>query len=201
MSDILKFEFDFEEVFEGVKQGVIRELAEVNFDNASNQVKNELKSEIKNKIYLTYRDENEIKNEIKEEIKDKVFKTLINDVSGKYLNQFNSYIETQLTKNPERLDKLELDIRNKVSRDLYDRLYESIQYEMDNKIKIIIAQFVSNLGGNNLKIDNTNNMITKEEYDELLKRSNELEALEQGGVDDWEWYGESLRNYFGKNNE
>ena len=34
MSTPLKFEFDFEEVFEGIKQGVIRELEEMNFDAA-----------------------------------------------------------------------------------------------------------------------------------------------------------------------
>lgn len=29
-------------------------------------------------------------------------------------------------------------------------------------------------------------------YSELLKRERELEALEAGGVDNWEWYSESL---------
>jgi hypothetical protein len=39
-------------------------------------------------------------------------------------------------------------------------------------------------------------IITKEEYDNLVHRSETLEALEQGGVDNWEWYGDSIKQYF-----
>lgn len=35
--------------------------------------------------------------------------------------------------------------------------------------------------------------ITMKEYNELLKRDEILTALEAGGVDNWEWYGESLK--------
>lgn len=35
--------------------------------------------------------------------------------------------------------------------------------------------------------------ITTGEYDELLKRDEILTALEAGGVDNWEWYSESLK--------
>ena len=49
MGNKLKFEFDFDEVFEGIKQGVIRELSEMEFDaardSAIRQVKDEVKSE------------------------------------------------------------------------------------------------------------------------------------------------------------
>jgi hypothetical protein len=34
--------------------------------------------------------------------------------------------------------------------------------------------------------------ITKEEYVKLLKRDEELSFLEAGGVDNWEWYEDSL---------
>lgn len=34
--------------------------------------------------------------------------------------------------------------------------------------------------------------ITKEEYISLLKQEVRLNMLENGGVDNWEWYGESL---------
>ena len=34
--------------------------------------------------------------------------------------------------------------------------------------------------------------ITKEEYFRLKKSELELNRLENGGVDNWEWYGESL---------
>lgn len=34
--------------------------------------------------------------------------------------------------------------------------------------------------------------ITKTEYDKLLNAAEKLARLERGGVDNWEWYGESL---------
>jgi hypothetical protein len=34
--------------------------------------------------------------------------------------------------------------------------------------------------------------ITKKEYESLLRDRDILAALESGGVDNWEWYGESL---------
>lgn len=40
--------------------------------------------------------------------------------------------------------------------------------------------------------------ISQQQYDELVQRSEILAALEQGGVDNWEWYGQSLKDYFGE---
>ena len=37
--------------------------------------------------------------------------------------------------------------------------------------------------------------ITKEEYDRLIYRDLKLEALEAGGVDNWEWYDDSLEDF------
>lgn len=34
--------------------------------------------------------------------------------------------------------------------------------------------------------------ISKREYDNLLKAQRKLQALENGGVDNWEWYSEAL---------
>lgn len=34
--------------------------------------------------------------------------------------------------------------------------------------------------------------ISKKHYEELLKSERELNALHAGGVDNWEWYSESL---------
>ena len=73
MDTKLKFEFDFDEVFEGIKQGVIRELEEMNFNAVKDNVVNQVKTEIKSKIALTYSDERELKDEIKNEIKEKVY--------------------------------------------------------------------------------------------------------------------------------
>jgi hypothetical protein len=37
--------------------------------------------------------------------------------------------------------------------------------------------------------------ITQKEYKSLLKSKDELQALEDGGVDNWSWYGESLEAF------
>lgn len=38
--------------------------------------------------------------------------------------------------------------------------------------------------------------IDDKEYARLLKAERKLSALEAGGVDNWEWYSESLKKYF-----
>lgn len=43
----------------------------------------------------------------------------------------------------------------------------------------------------NIIVDNETS-ISREEYDNLCRRDRILTALENGGVDNWEWYGESL---------
>ena len=39
--------------------------------------------------------------------------------------------------------------------------------------------------------------ILKSEYESLLRDAKLLMALENGGVDNWEWYGEAYREAFG----
>lgn len=196
MSTPLKFEFDFDEVFEGIKQGVIRELAETNFESAKDTAINQIKSEIKEKIRLTYRDELELKDEIKREIKERVFDSLIKEVNGKYLDQFNEYIGKQLTKNPDRLRDLTDGIKTELSEQLYDDLYHSIRNEITEKVKNTTSQLCDLIGGNSVRIQGSEKIISKEEYEELVGRDKTLTALEAGGVDNWEWYDESLRQYY-----
>lgn len=38
--------------------------------------------------------------------------------------------------------------------------------------------------------------ISKSEYNNLVRDSKMLCALQSGGVDNWEWYGESLKDFF-----
>lgn len=38
--------------------------------------------------------------------------------------------------------------------------------------------------------------IPKSEYDSLVRSSRMLAALEAGGVDNWEWYSESLSEFW-----
>lgn len=37
--------------------------------------------------------------------------------------------------------------------------------------------------------------ITKKEYDRLISDSFALQCLEAGGVDNWKWYSESLKDW------
>lgn len=196
MGTPLKFEFDFDEVFEGIKQGVIRELTETNFDEAKESAINQIKSEVKGKIAFTYSDEYALKDEIKKEIKEKVFEKLIKDIDDKYLEQFEDYIESQLTKNPERLEQLKREIKDGLTENLYDDLYRSIKEEVTGQVKETIAQLCDLIGGNSVKVEGSDRTISKKEYEELLDRNRKLSALEAGGVDNWEWYGESLSQYY-----
>lgn len=198
MSTPLKFEFDFDEVFEGIKQGIIRELAEANFDAAKDTAINQVKSEVKSKVALTYKDEYELKDEIKKEIKERVFESLIKEVNGKYLNQFDSYIETQLSKNPDRLEILIRTIKDELSEKLYDDLYNPIRNEVIGQVRDTTAQLCNLIGGNSVKVKGSNKTISKEEYEDLLDRDRKLSALEAGGVDNWEWYSDSLAQYYGE---
>lgn len=191
MSNNFKFEFDFDEVLEGVKQGVIRELSETNFEVAKNNVINQLKSEIKNEIRLTYNDEHELKNEIKKEVKDQVFGNLLTEAKTEYKKLYGDYFNKQL---PKELDNAESEatqeIKSRTVKKLYDDLYSGIQYEMNKNMKNVIAQLVNNLGGSNMKLEGTDKMITIEEYEELLHRNRILNILEQRGVDNWDGYGD-----------
>ena len=40
--------------------------------------------------------------------------------------------------------------------------------------------------------------IKKSEYEELIKDSFKLQCLENGGVDNWQWYSESLTEWYKK---
>ncbi len=196
MSTPLKFEFDFDEVFEGIKQGVIRELEEMNFDAAKDNVINQIKSEIKSKIELTYSDERELKDEIKNEIKERVYDSIIKEVGDKYVDKFNDYVENQLSKNPERLSSLQNIIKREVSENLYEDLYGSIRNEVIGQVKDATTQLCNLIGNNSVKVKDSNKTISKEEYEDLLDRDRKLSALEAGGVDNWKWYGESLAQYY-----
>ena len=192
MGNSLKFEFDFDEVFEGIKQGVIRELEEMEFDTARSEVIRQTKDEVKKEIALTWGDKSQLKDEIKAEIKERVFDELIKDTRERYASQFKDYIDNELTKNDGRLKELRRDVISSVSEQLYDDLYRSIRQD----IKTQMDQILTMMSGNGFRIQGSNQVISKEEYDELLDRDRKLSALEAGGVDNWEWYGESLSQYY-----
>ena len=173
-----------------------RELEEMNFDAAKDNAINQIKSEIKSKIELTYSDERELKDEIKNEIKERVYDSIIKEVGDKYADKFNDYVENQLSKNPERLSSLQNIIKCEVSENLYENLYSSIRNEVIGQVKDATTQLCNLIGNNSVKVKDSNKTISKEEYEDLLDRDRKLSALEAGGVDNWEWYGESLAQYY-----
>ena len=41
--------------------------------------------------------------------------------------------------------------------------------------------------------------LTQEEWDKIQRSLSKLDALEAGGVDSWEWYDDSLKDWFKEN--
>ena len=48
----------------------------------------------------------------------------------------------------------------------------------------------------NIELKDTEIVILKSEYEALMRCQLILDALYAGGVDNWEWYDESLRDLF-----
>ena len=197
MGNSLKFEFDFDEVFEGIKQGVIREVSEMEFDAARDTAIRQIKDEVKKEIDLTWGDKSQLKEDIKSEIKDKVFGELIREVQGRYTTQFENYVSEQLSKSPDRLKEIRNEIVRTTSDSLFNMLYRSIRED----IQLQISSILNAISGQGIRIQGGSHTISKEEYEELLDRDRKLSALEAGGVDNWEWYGESLSQYYDEEEE
>jgi len=43
--------------------------------------------------------------------------------------------------------------------------------------------------------------ITRKEYNQLLEDSDKLRCLENSGVDNWEWYGEAMKEFYAEQEE
>lgn len=202
MSTALKFEFDFDEVFEGIKLGVIKEMSEMTFDGITSSAISEVKTEMKNKISLTYKDEYELKDEIKKEIKEKIYQKLVEDIKDDYKKKYEDAFSKDITNAFDRAeDEIVDELKFQVADKLYINLYSEIKNDVKSKINSSVSELINAVTGNNIKVKDTQNIVTKEEYDKLLHRNEVLTALENGGVDNWEWYGESLENYFGKDRD
>ena len=119
MSTALKFEFDFEEVFEGIKLGVIKEMSEATFDDITTSAINQVKNEMKNKISLTYKDEYEIRDEIKKEIKEKVYQKLITEIKAEYKKKYEDAFSKDVT---NALDLAEEEIMDEIKSETIDKL-------------------------------------------------------------------------------
>lgn len=99
--------------------------------------------------------------------------------------------EKRLSNNKSEISKMDAIVENRkalteiVIKD-YDKLKEDIS-ALESRKKLIIVD-------SEVKIEYS-------EYKKLLKRDEKLTALENGGVDNWEWYSESLKNYFENDND
>lgn len=197
MGNKLKFEFDFDEVLEGIKQGVIRELSEMEFSAARDTVIRQVKDEVKREVTICYSDTSQLKDEIKKEVKDKVFNELIKEIHERYVSQFEKYISEQLAKNPDRLKEMRKEIVRTTSDELYNSLYRSIRQDIQSQVNDLLNA----ISGCGVRVQGSNHTISKEEYEELLDRDRKLTALENGGVDNWEWYDESLTRFYDNEEE
>lgn len=198
MSNNLKFEFDFDEVIEGIKLGVMKELTDVTYDNIEKGIIEQSKRELVNHFKLEWNEQFDIKKEIKNEVKDKVFNSIIDDIKAEQKKQINEIKDKTLICSENSIKDLEDEIIEEAVNRLYGNLVEKTQKQINKKLEQFTSKFINNFGGNNIVVLNGDNQeyITKEEYDELIHRNEILEALEQGGVDNWEWYGESINQYF-----
>ena len=180
----LKFEFDFDDVFKGIQAGVIRELAEYDFQATADSVIRDLKSGLKEEIRLSYSNIADVKREVKDEIKEKVYDEVLKETKEKYLTQFEDYIEEQLLKNPDRLSCLSNEIKRDVVEELYKDLYSDVRREIQGKLNDVLNA----ISGTGVKVAGSNLTLSQEEYEELLESDKMLSALERAGVDNWEGY-------------
>lgn len=180
----LKFEFDFEDVFKGIQAGVVRELAEYDFQATADTVIRDLKSGLNKEIRLSYSDIADVKKEVKDEIKERVYEEVLKETKEKYLTQFEYYIEEQLLKNPDRLESLTKQIKQEAIEELYKDLYSSVRSDIKDKLDSVLNA----ISGTGVEVAGSNLTLSQEEYEELLKSDKMLSALERAGVDNWEGY-------------
>lgn len=192
----LKFEFDCDEVLEGIKQGIIREFADMDFDIFKDEILQNIKNDVEKKLGLQYSDVSELKRQIKEEIKAEVFKKIMKDVHENYRSKFEKYIDDEMAENETRVLEMLDEIKADLSEKLYDELYSEIRWEVREKVSDTVTKLADLASGNTIKIQGSEETILAEKYKELLKRDKMLRALEAGGVDNWEWYDASLSQYY-----
>lgn len=93
--------------------------------------------------------------------------------------------EKQLSDNKEEIRKIDAIVENRKSlTEIVIKDYEKLEADikaMESQKKLIIVD--------------SEVKISYADYQELLDRNEKLTALENGGVDNWEWYSESLKNY------
>jgi len=184
MSNIMKFEFDFDEVLEGIKQGVIRELSEID----TQAVLSDVKSELKRDFGMTWEDKHKVKTEINEYIKEGVLQSIKDDIIQQNKKEMKQVIDDIVADRDEYLTIIRAEIISDTTNELVSSLRREIQSKVNQEVQGIVFKMFNNVGLNNIKVADTGITITEEEYKKLQDKEIFLEALEQEGVDNWEGY-------------
>lgn len=197
----MHFEFDWDEVFEGIKQGVIRELSEANFDTIVNLAINDVKNELRNKIRLTYSDESQIREEIKKEIKDKVWLTLIQETKNQYSDMLLNKYRERFIDDDKELNDIKRQVIWELKEELYHNIYSEIKTSVVYDTKERLYKSIDEFLGRLISVENSNQTISQEEYEELCDASGKFYALERWGVDNWSGYDDAMNEFHNDNGE
>lgn len=197
----IKFEFDCDEVFEGIKAGVIKELSESSYDEIRSKAVNEIKNKIVSEINLDYSELRKLKDDVMADIQNKIHKEIITEVKQGQMAKIQQLADSALLSEKGFMRDLSDKIVIGASNTLYENLKWSIEQDVKSKVNAFIHKLTSSIADTQVKVSGSKKTITKKEYEELVERSEKLEALEQGGVDNWTWYEDSLRQYFGNDEQ
>lgn len=191
----MNFEFDWDEVFEGIKQGVIRELSEANFDTIVNLAIDDVKNEFRNKIRLTYSDESQIREEIKKEIKDKAWLTLIQETKNQYSDMLLNKYRERFIDDDKEINNIKQQVIWKLKEELYHNIYSEIKTSVVYDTKERLYKSIDEFLGRLISVENSNQTISQEEYEELCDASGKFYALERWGVDNWSGYDDAMNEF------
>lgn len=196
----MNFEFDWEEVFNGIKLGVQKEITDELVDRIYENGIRQLKENI-----FGYRQERDIVEDIKKTIVDKISDKLYNEVFNDKYEQIKAKVDESvnlsIAKIQNNINNTTANAENKIINACVDKLYYGYEDRVKKQVQIHGVQLFEKLlnGSNNTKtLSNISSdkytTIDKSEYDMLKSRDKELTALENGGVDNWQWYEEALKD-------
>jgi len=194
----MNFEFDWEEVFNGIKLGVQKEITDELvgeiYDNGIRQLKENI---------FGYREERDIVEDIKKTIVDKISDKLYNEVFKDKYEQIKAKVDESVNvaikKIQNNIGNITSNAENKIINACIDKLFYQYEDRVKKQVQTHGVELFEKLlnGSNDTKtLSNISSdkyaTIDKGEYDMLKSRDRRLTALENGGVDNWEWYGDAL---------
>lgn len=200
MSTTMKFEFDWEEVFNGIKLGVQKEIT----NELVSDIYNDGIRQVKENIF-GYRQERDIVEDIKKTIVEKTADRLYNEIFKDKYEQIKTKVDESISmaivKIQDNINNTTAKAENKIINACIDKLFDKYEDRVKKQVQthgVLLFEKLLN-GGNDIKtLSNISSdkyaTIDKSEYAMLKSRDRRLTALENGGVDNWEWYGEALKS-------